>query len=83
MGRNVPPLAILALSPQQAAKAFGLRWSRVNDAIAAGELTVRKAGAARRIPVFGIGGLMQWFDTWPKAVATNRGNDHVDETHKG
>lgn len=72
MPRRTMPTVILALSPTEAARAFGIQTWRVRDAINAGVLIVREIGPHRRIAIAGDGGLQNWIETWPQAVTKKR-----------
>jgi hypothetical protein len=68
MPRNTTmPEAILALSPSATARALGIHPRHMTDAIDQGLLIVRQIGTARRIAVFGKGGVQEWFSSWPIA----------------
>jgi hypothetical protein len=65
MPRNTTrPEIMLALSPSATARALGIKIERVNAAIDAGDLIVRRLGAKRKIAVWQI---QSWFESWPLA----------------
>jgi hypothetical protein len=62
------PEIILALSPSATARALGIRYERIMDAIDAGQLVVRQVCGKKRIPVFGPRGVQEFFDGFPEAT---------------
>lgn len=66
MPRNsTKPEIMLALSPSATARALGIRYDRVAEAISLGALTVRVLGGKQRISVEEI---QKWFQSWPRKV---------------
>jgi hypothetical protein len=61
------PEIILALTASSAARALGIRAERIQAALDQGLLVARQCGARKLIPVFGEGGIQEWFESWPVA----------------
>ena len=67
MPRNTtPPKIVLALTASGASRAMSLPTRIINEAIDDGALVLRRVGCRRLIPVFGEGGLQEWFQTFPR-----------------
>ena len=67
------PEIVLCLSVSGAARAMGLRAEHIREAILMGHLDCRSHDPSRRrVPVFGPGGLQEWFATWPRYIPKPR-----------
>ena len=74
MPRNTtPPAIVLALSISASGRALGVRSEAIQQQLENGNLVCRSFGPRRRIPVFGPGGLQEWFNSWPRYTKKMKG----------
>jgi hypothetical protein len=64
MPKKVEPVALVLLSPMQAAAALQIPPAAIYEALRTRRLVARMYGARRRIAV---AELLRWYETWPEA----------------